>query len=186
VRRPDRPTLLGPALLLAGAVLAGVMALATDHHTGVPQPQAPGPAFVPSVELGAPSSRRYAEGPAGAVAPLSLLQATQRDPAHGSSLFLVQDGPVVPPGTPPSLGVAALLLGLGTILPRDAVPRRFGPVPRRIAGGLVAAGAGVLGATTVVVGLSGGGVVPLVAACALVVAGGLLVRRRDAGAGWRA
>lgn len=181
MRRPDRPTLLGPALLLAGAVLTGVMALATEHHTGVPQPQpqATGPAVVPSVELGAPSSRRYAEGPAGALAPLSLLQATQRDSAHDSSLILVQDGPVVPPGTPPSLGVAALLLGLGSALPLDTVPRR-------IAGGLVAAGAGVLGATTVVVGLSGGGVVPLVAACALVVAGGLLVRRRDAGAGWRA
>lgn len=177
MRRPDRPALLGPALLLAGAVLAGVTALATHHHTGVPQPQATGPASVPSLELGAPSSRRYAEGPAGAVAPLSL-QANQRDSAHGSSLFLVQDGPVVPPGTSPALGAAALLLGLGSVL-------ALGTVPRRFAGGLVAAGAGVLGATTAVVGLSGGGVVPLVAACALVAAGGLLVRRRATGAGWR-
>jgi hypothetical protein len=173
VRRPDRLALLGVALLLAGAVLAGVTALATNDHTGVPQPQATAPVLVPSAELGAPSSRRYAEGPAGAVAPLALLQANQRDSAYGSSLFLAQDVPAAPPGAPQSLGVAALVLALGTVL-------------RRFAGGLVAAGAGVLGATTLVVGLSGGGVAPLVAACVLVVAGGLLVRRHDAGAGWRA
>lgn len=168
MRRPDR----GAALLLAAAAVTAVVAVGAVGGTGV-VPDAPVPGglvFVTPQQFGALTSRRFAEGPAGAVTPPALLQANGRDSAYGSSLVLQSPAPAFPPGAPLLLGVAALLLLV--------VGLRGGH--RRL---LLAVGGGLLGATTLVVGLTGGAVAGPAVACVLAAGGGLLRLRRGAGAG---
>ena len=168
MRRPDR----GAVLLLVAAAVTGVVAVGTLGGTGV-VPDAPGPAglvFVTTQQFDALTSRRYAEGPAGAVTPPALLQANERDSAYGSSLVVRAAAPAAPPGAPLLLGVAAvLLLAAGLRVHASRL--------------LLAAGGGLLGASTVVVGLTGGVVAGLAVGCLLAAGGGLLRFRRQAGAG---
>lgn len=156
MRRPERGALPPAVLLVAAAVLTAVVALGALGGTGVVPEASPrdGLVFVTPQELGALTSRRYAEGPAGAVTPPALLQANERDSAYGSSLVVEGAAPAAPPGAPLLLGVAVLL--------------------RRGSGLLLAAAAGLLGATTLLVGLTGGHVARLAAACLLALGGGLL------------